>query len=135
MPSHRFATLLWRDAAGFHTAAPVEFDDPAAAGYAPSPNDALDQLKDFLADFYRHHPFADGPDLRDAVLSTVKVPVRGEYKAGNRVHACDEKLLLPVHCVSGTLDSGLLVAALPLLGVRFYYHERADLPALVARYA
>lgn len=135
MPSYRYATLLWRDASGFHTATPVEFDDAKAAGYAATASEALDQLKDYLSDYYRHHPFADGPDLRDAVLSSVKVSVRGEYKAGNRVHACDERLNLPVHCVNGRLDSGLLVASLPLLGVRFYYHEPAALAGLVARYA
>ena len=36
--------------------------------------------------------------------------------------------------LAGRLISGLSVAALPLIGVRFYYHESDSLKALVTRY-
>ena len=62
------------------------------------------------------------------------VPIRPEYQVGNRIFPCAE-LLLPVVCVSGRTETGLLVAALPLLGIRFYYHEARELKALVIRYA
>jgi ATP-dependent Clp protease ATP-binding subunit ClpC len=135
MPLHRFATLVLRDAAGYHTALPVESDDANAAGIGRSPTLALEQLRDYLEWCYRRDPDRAGPGLRDPELSVVKVEVRPEYRSNDRIFACDEPLTLPIHCVSGRLISGLLVAALPLLGVRFYYHEADALVSLVRRYA
>jgi ATP-dependent Clp protease ATP-binding subunit ClpC len=135
MPAYRFATLLWQDAAGFHTAVPVEADDEATAGYGATATAALDQLRDYLAWLYRRNPERPPPDMRDAELGSVKVTLRPEYRVENRIYACDEPLVLPVHYVAGRLTSGLLVAALPLIGARFYYHEPDALKGLVSRYA
>ena len=134
MPLHRFAALLLRDAAGFHTALPIEGAEDAA-GFGPSPRLAIEQLREYLEWLYRREPDRAPPGLCDPVLSIVKVEVRPEYRSDDRIYACDEPLTLPVHCVSGRLASGLLVAALPLLGVRFYYHEAEALTGLVHRYA
>jgi ATP-dependent Clp protease ATP-binding subunit ClpC len=135
MPAYRFATLLWQDAAGFHTAVPVEADDEATAGFGATATAALDQLRDYLTWIYRCNPERPPPDLRDAELGSVKVTLRPEYRVENRIYACDEPLLLPIHYVAGRLTSGLLVAALPLIGARFYYHEPDALKGLVSRYA
>jgi ATP-dependent Clp protease ATP-binding subunit ClpC len=134
MPVHHFAVLLVGDAAGFHTALPVEADE-GAAGFARTPALALGQLRDYLEWLYRRDPDRAGPGLCDPALSVFRVAVLPEYQAGERVYACDRPLTLPIHCVAGRLASGLLVAALPLLGVRFYYHEADALPALARRYA
>jgi ATP-dependent Clp protease ATP-binding subunit ClpC len=135
VPLYRFQTLLWQDPAGFWTARPIEPPDDLAVGFARTASPALDQLRDYLDWFYRHNPYHTGPGLASAELSTIKVAVRPEYKDGNRVFACRDPLTLRVHCVAGKLTSGLLVAALPLLGVRFYYHEEDAFTELVRRYA
>src|SRR5438477_3527589 len=118
MSVYRFATLLTQDAAGFYTAVPVEADDDATAGFATSPTQALQQLREYLTWLYQRGGGPPAPELVEAHLGTFKVSVRPEYRVENRIHACDE-MVLPVHCVHGKLAGGLLVAALPLLGVRF----------------
>jgi ATP-dependent Clp protease ATP-binding subunit ClpC len=134
MPVYRFATLLTQDAAGFLTAVPIEADEDDTAGFGTSPTQALQQLRDYLTWRYHRGDGPPAPELVESHLGTFKVAIRPEYKVGNRIYACDE-VALPVHCVHGRLSSGLLVAALPLLGVRFYYHEPDDLKGLVIRYA
>jgi ATP-dependent Clp protease ATP-binding subunit ClpC len=134
MPAYRFATLLWQDAAGFFTAVPVEAPDDQAAGFARSATAALQQLRDYLSWLYRQEPDREGPSLVPASLQTFKVMVRPEYQVGDRVYACTDALELRVHCVAGRLSSGLRVAVLPLIGVRFYYHEEDALKELVRRY-
>jgi ATP-dependent Clp protease ATP-binding subunit ClpC len=134
MPAYRFATLLWQDAAGFHTAVPIEADDEATAGFGATAAAALDQLREYLSWLYRREPDRPPPNLRDAELGIVRVTLRPEYRVENRIYPCDE-LALPVHYVAGRLTSGLLVAALPLLGARFYYYEPDGLRSLVGRYA
>ncbi|HTU23022.1 MAG TPA: AAA family ATPase [Gemmataceae bacterium] len=134
MPVHHFSVLVVRDAAGFYTALPVEGNE-GAAGFAATPALALRQLRDYLEWLYRRDSDSPGPSLRDPALSVLPVEVRPEYHVGERIYACDRTLMLRVHCVAGRLTSGLLVAALPLLGVRFYYHEESALPALARRYA
>ena len=133
MPVYRFPTLLWQDAAGFFTAVPVEADGETA-GFGKSPTLALNQLSEYLAWLYKREPDRPAPTLRDAELSTMKVAVRPEYHVDDRIYACLEPLTLTVHYVAGRLVSGLSVAALPLIGVRFYYHESDSLKALVTRY-
>jgi ATP-dependent Clp protease ATP-binding subunit ClpC len=135
MPTYRFPTLLWQDHAGFYTAAPIEADDESVAGFGATAAQALEQLREFLTWLHQRNPNREAPDLVDAVLGTIKVSVRPEYQVGDRIYACDESLIVPVHCVSGRLTSGLLVAALPLIGVRFYYHETDALKGLATRYA
>ncbi|HTU18988.1 MAG TPA: AAA family ATPase, partial [Gemmataceae bacterium] len=134
MAVYHFAVLLVRDAAGFHTALPVEADE-RAAGFGATPALALRQLRDYLEWLYRRDPYRQEPGLCDPDLSVFRAEVRPEYHAGDRVYACDRLLTLGIPCVSGRLTSGLLVAALPLLGVRFYYHEAGSLPSLARRYA
>lgn len=134
MPIHRFQTLLWSGPSGYWTAQPIEPPNAAAAGFARTAAGALDQLRTYLDWFYRRNPDHFGPSLAQAELMTVKVSVRPEYRDGDRIYACRDALTLRAHCVAGKLQSGLLVAALPLLGVRFYYHEEGAFKELVRRY-
>ena len=134
MPAYRYATLVWQDAGGYYTAIPVEAEDESWAGYGTTASHALDQLRDYLRWLHRRRRLSREPDLRDAQLTTFKVSVRPEYAAGERIFPCGE-VVLPVTCVSGKTGTGLLIGALPLLGVRFYYHEPEELKGLVVRYA
>jgi ATP-dependent Clp protease ATP-binding subunit ClpC len=134
MPVYRIPTLVWQDAAGLFTAVPVEDNDPQAAGLGKTPVVALEQLRDYLAWAYRRQPERPAPSLAEASLGVVKVPVRPEYHHGDRIYACSDSLTLPIHCVAGRLVTDLRVAALPLIGVRFYYHEEDALKELVRRY-
>lgn len=131
----RFYTLLCQDGGGFWSALPIESDeDGASAGFGRSAARAAEQLRDYLAWLYQREPHRPRPDLTTAELSLVRVPVRPEYEADDRIYPCKESIQLPVHCVVGQLASGMLVGALPLLGLRFYYHEPGDLKGLVIRY-
>src|SRR5947207_3067240 len=123
MPAYRFPILLCQDLAGLHTALLVERDDDYAGGFGTTAAAAVEQLREYLSWQYRREPERPAPTLQEAQLTTVKVSVRPEYEADGRIYACDNSLTLPVHCVNGRLAGGLLVAALPLLDIRFYYHE------------
>jgi ATP-dependent Clp protease ATP-binding subunit ClpC len=135
MPTLRFPTLLWQDAAGLFTAVPVEAVDEETAGFGATAAAALQQLRDFLAWQYRRQGTLPHADFLDAELRVFKVLVRPEYHFEKRVYVCETALNLPVHCVAGRNAGGLLVAALPLLGVRFYYHDKPALKTLACRYA
>jgi ATP-dependent Clp protease ATP-binding subunit ClpC len=135
MPLHRFHTLLIQDPAGFWTALPIEPPDNNSAGFGTSPGTALDQLRDYLTWLFAKAPESPEPALAEAELTEVKVRMRPEYRVGDRIYASTDWLSLRVHCVVGKLHTGLRVAALPLLGVRFYYHEEDAFKELVRRYA
>ena len=128
MPVLRYPALVWRDAAGFHTAVLVEADDERLAGFGRlgrrRPRSAARQPRMVPPP---GRPPRTASDFLDPQLGVVKVKVRPEYHVGKLLHACDE-MTLPVHCVSGRQASGLLVAALPFFGVRFTYHEAGRPP-------
>lgn len=131
----RFYILLCQDAAGFWTALPVEEDeDGATAGFGRSAARATEQLRDYLAWLYQREPHRPEPDLATAELRLFRVPVRPEYETDDRIYPCKGAIQLPVYCIVGQLASGMLVGTLPLLGLRFYYHEPGDLKGLVVRY-
>ena len=122
MPTHRHPVLLWSDDAGLVTAALVG-DLEEGAAHAGSPSEALRQLKDLLEWRLEHEPWTADPDFADPVLQVVKVEVRPQYKAGQRVLPCPETVWLKVPCVSGRQENGLLVGAVPHLGLRFDFQE------------
>lgn len=135
MSTYRFMTLLWQDPSGLFVAVPIEADGDEVFGFGTSASQALEQVRDFLEWQYRRGEGPAEPDLHDAELTCVKVAVRPEYVIDERIYAGEEPLSLPVHCVAGKQSSGLRVATLPLLEVRFYYHEEEALRGLVTRYA
>ncbi|HYV10673.1 MAG TPA: AAA family ATPase, partial [Pyrinomonadaceae bacterium] len=63
-----------------------------------------------------------------------RVEVRPEYVLKGRVYPCDESFPLRVACVHGRQQDGMLVCALPMLGVQFYYYEASALRGLVTTY-
>ena len=128
--------MVWADEAGRFTAQLVEKDEWAApvAGYGATAADALLQLKDYLRWVYDKESWRDAPDFQDAQLMTFGVDVRPEYEREKRIYPCAEAVRLRVHCVHGKQESGLLVAAVPLLGLQFYYYETQTLRSLVTSY-
>jgi ATP-dependent Clp protease ATP-binding subunit ClpC len=134
MPTHRFPVLLCRDRAGFQTAVLVDWSD-GLAGYSTSGAKALEQVREFLAWSFQQMPHQGAPDFLQPELSVFKVMIRPEYRHDGKVFPCADSLNLRVPCVHGIQESGLLVATLPLLGIRFYYHEENTLKELATRYA
>ncbi|MBL8797668.1 MAG: ATP-dependent Clp protease ATP-binding subunit, partial [Planctomycetia bacterium] len=132
MPTYRFAALLWQDCVGTYTMVPVEAPNQSWAGHGSSPRRARESLRDLLTWLDCRNELPE-PELLEASLHTYRVPVRPEYAARNRIYPCAE-VWVPVPCVSGKTATDLRVAALPLLGVRFYYHEPGELKSLVIRY-
>jgi ATP-dependent Clp protease ATP-binding subunit ClpC len=133
MATLRYPTLLWQDPAGFYTARPINADDEVA-GFGTTARAALEQLREYLDWSAKRSSAPSGMELNDPQLIILKVSIRPEYRVNKRIHACEESIQLRVHCVTGKSPAGAFFAALPLVGVRFYYHEARDLKELVTRY-
>ncbi|HJZ89609.1 MAG TPA: AAA family ATPase [Gemmataceae bacterium] len=133
MPTHRYPVLVVRDPAGAFTAVAVDEDD--LAGFGPTAAAARDDLKDYLEWAHRRTPWMRVPDFLDPELHTFKVNVRPEYQTEKRIYPCDQSVTVRVPCVTGRQASGQRLASLPLLRLRFTYHDPAALKALAQRYA
>src|SRR5262245_140864 len=131
MAIHRFPILVWEDHEGFFTACPVE-SDTDLAGIDRNPAAAVRQVKAHLEWLYKQEPWTPAPDLQDPVLFHAAVAVRPQYTVDQRVYPCEEPIELRVACVSGRQASGMLVCALPMLGIRFHYYEPESAKRLVA---
>jgi ATP-dependent Clp protease ATP-binding subunit ClpC len=129
MAAYRFPILVWHDASGHYTAAIV--GDGGVAGYGDSAGEAVEQVRDYLEWSYRQSPWQAGPDFEGAELVSVKVEVRPEYAGEGRTYPCGEMVSLRVPVVTGKESAGMLVAALPTIGVRFNYYAAEDLKPLV----
>ncbi|HZS03909.1 MAG TPA: AAA family ATPase [Blastocatellia bacterium] len=134
MPAYRFPVLVWEDYEGWFTASLVD-DEGFTSGTARTAADAMFQLREYLAWSYREFPWRGAPDLQEARLITFRVESRPEYQFDNRVYPCDESIALRVPCVYGKQEGGMLVCALPTLGIQFYYYEQQTLKELVTHYA
>jgi ATP-dependent Clp protease ATP-binding subunit ClpC len=142
MPSYRFPILIWEDHEGFFTANPVESFFNTFAGTGRTANEAVFQLKEFLSYHYDKNPWAGEPDFRDAKFIEFRTDVRPEYRleeiAGQRkqknIYPTAETLALRVACVHGRQQSGLLVCAMPLVGIQFYYYDEKTLKELAITY-
>jgi ATP-dependent Clp protease ATP-binding subunit ClpC len=130
--THRFPVLVWQDHQCTYTARLVDRDEPAGLGR--SANAALGQLEDYLAWRFQQDPSLPGPDFHAPQLASFKVSVRPEYQVDNRRYPCAEPILLRVWGAHGRQEQGLLVCSLPLLELRFYYHDPAALRGLVTHY-
>ena len=111
-------------------------EDPAIplAGFGSTAREALVQLKEYLTWSFDHEPWRSTPDFLDPQLVEFRVEVRPEYTVQGRVYPCKESFPLRVVCVHGHQQSGMLVCALPLLGLQFYYYEASALRGLVTTY-
>lgn len=133
MPAYRFPILSFQDAAGGHTAALVE-DNGDIAAFGATSAEARDRLRDYLEKTYKNFPWFAASDFDEPQLSLHRVEVRPEYAVANRPHPCGETIALHVAVVTGRTRAGLLVAALPTLGIRFNYYSPGDLKPLVTQY-
>jgi ATP-dependent Clp protease ATP-binding subunit ClpC len=129
---HRFHALLWLDHQKAWTARLLDRDSPV--GFGPTPQAAVKQVEDFLSWEYEQDSAQQGPDFHEPELLTVKVPIRPEYSSDTKRFPCDETVTLLVHVVRGQLLHGMLVCSVPVLGLRFYYHEPEGLRNLVVHY-
>ena len=86
MPTYRYPVLLVEDAARGFTAVPVDCGE-GLVGFAPTPREAVEQMREFLTWSHRRGGFVPQPDFRDADLAVLKVSVRPEYRAGDRIQA------------------------------------------------
>lgn len=133
MPAYRFPILRFQDLAGGFTAVLVE-DNGDIAAFGETPGQARERLRDYLERTYRNFPWYPPPDFEQPQLMVQKVEVRAEYTVANRAHPCGETIGLRVPVVSGRTRAGLLVAAMPTLGIRFNYYSGEDLKPLVTQY-
>jgi ATP-dependent Clp protease ATP-binding subunit ClpC len=134
MPTYRFPLLTWEDHSGYFTARLVE-DQEAPAGFGATADEAIYQLKEMLDWSYQKYPWRPAPDFNDPKLILLRLEIRPEYHANERIYPCDETVVLRVPCVHGRNASGQLVCSLPTLGSTFFYHEPGKLKDLAAHYA
>jgi ATP-dependent Clp protease ATP-binding subunit ClpC len=143
MPTYRFPILIWQDYEGYCTANPVESFLRRYAGCGRTANEAVFQLKECLTYVYEKHPWTPEPDFEDAQLMQIKAEVRPEYRfkesigqsgVQTNIYSVDKPLSLRVACVHGRQQSGLLICALPLLEIQFYYYEEKTLKELATTY-
>ena len=129
----RYVVLLVADAAGHVTASLVD-DDMCAVGN--SRQQAMQQLKDHLLAESKHAPWnVPAADMVEPEIYSIAVKVQPEYRMGERVFPLDDPVSLPVVAVRGRLgENGPQICALPLLGLRFYFHEEKSLKGLVTHY-
>src|ERR1051325_3552151 len=135
---HRFPVLVWEDFTGRYSARLIDNEeDPLTplAGFGRTAREALAQLKEYLVWAFEHEPWRSAPDFLDPQLVEFRVEGGPEYTVKGRVYPCDESFPLRVACVHGHQQSGMLVCALPLLGIQFYYYEASALRRLVTTYA
>lgn len=134
---HRFPVLVWEDQRGRFFARLIDDEEDVTtplAGFGRTLREALAQLKEYLNWSFEHEPWRSAPDFLDPQLVEFRVEVRPEYMIKGRVYPCDESFPLRVACVHGRQQSGMLVCALPMLGVQFYYYEARALRGLVTTY-
>ena len=134
---HRFPVLVWEDFSGSFTGRLVDDEeDPQTplAGTGGSVREVLQQLKEYLTWSFDREPWRSEPDFHDPKLLEFRVEVRPEYRVNSRVYPCEEAIPLRVACVLGRQESGMLVCALPILGMQFYYYESKALRGLVTTY-
>ena len=134
---HRFPVLVWQDFSGGYTGRLIDDeDDPLnpLAGTGATVRDVLQQLKEYLVWSFEREPWRSAPDFHDPQLMEFRVEVRPEYRVKGRVYPADESVALRVACVHGRQESGMLVCALPLFGIQFYYYESKALRGLVTAY-
>jgi ATP-dependent Clp protease ATP-binding subunit ClpC len=132
MPTYRYPVLVVRDPAGAFTAVAVDEDN--LAGFGPTAAAARDDLKSYLEWHRRRNSWIAPPDFLEPELQTFKVNVRTEYRTEKRIYPSVRPVTIRVPCVIGKQASGQRVAALPLLGIRFTFHEPESLKGLVQRY-
>lgn len=132
MANYRIPLLVWPDAQGGYTAAPLEpyLGEPGMVGFGETAAVATRQVRSYLEWMLKQRPW-QMPDFLDASLVHIRVSIRPEYRAEHRVYPCPEPVELSVPCVVGHQQSGLPLCGLPTLGILFHYFEQSELESLV----
>lgn len=134
---HRFPVLVWEDWTGSFSARLIDDEEnfgALLAGFGQTPREALTQLKEYLVWSFEHEPWRSAADFLDPRITELRVEVRPEYQVKERVYPCDEPIPLRVAAVHGRQENGMLVCALPMFGLQFYYYESTALRGLVTTY-
>ena len=135
---HRFPVLVWEDFSGSYTGRLVDDEEDAdvqqLAAVGSNVREILRDLKEYLLWSFDKEPLRSTPDFHDPQLLELRVDVRPEYNVKGRVYPCDESISLRVVCVHGRQESGMLVCALPMLDIQFYYYDAKALRSLVTVY-
>ena len=129
MTTYRYAVLVWRDHAGFFTAAPVEdlwlgyeaVEDLSAIGHSAA--EALGQLTEYLTWKARKGTYLPEPRVHELSRKEYVVHVRPAYHVDRRSFPCDKSFRLRTECVLGKLDDQLYLASLPQYAVRLFSFE------------
>lgn len=138
MKIHKHPVLVWKDNAGFYTAAladaegVVEGAVPVVA-YGETARDALSEVKDYINWYYKRFPWAEGPTYSSYRLVFYKVPVRPEYRVNEKVFPYERNITLRVEVVDCEHAGGMRSAVIPRLGVEFFYSQ-GQLRDLVRHY-
>lgn len=129
----RFPVLLWQSAPGARTACLIGRRETVAA-VGKSTQDALRQLRDYVAWSERQERSIQSPELSETVLHRIRVLVRPEYSIGERVVPCQEELPLDLAVVEGKRGD-LVVVHVPRLDLAFYRYPGQALRELVSHFA
>lgn len=138
MQIFKFPVLVWKDQAGFYTAAladpeSVVTERVPVVAYADSAREALLEIKDYLSWFYKKFPHTSGPTIGKFELAHYKVPVRPEYRLNQRVFPYERSLTLTADVVECTHAGGYSSVTIPRFGVEFF-HTQGEPKDLVKHY-
>jgi len=125
--------LVWEGHNGLFTAALVN-DHANTSAVGGSADEALRQMKEFIDWAQREEPWRIDTDFLEPALTHVEVELRPEFHVEKKVFSGRDAVRLRVPCVHGRDESGLLLASLPTLDVRFNFNEPGALKTLVAHY-
>ena len=106
----------------------------AVAAHGTSIKEVLQQLKELLIWQIENEPWHADPDLSEPELVEVKVELQPQYSEEDRVIPCPDTLWVRVPCVVGIQENGLRACTVPLLDIRFNYHDVSGLKSLAAHY-
>jgi ATP-dependent Clp protease ATP-binding subunit ClpC len=142
MPTYRFPIMVWMDLNNHFTASLLEdeynidglFMGGSSVGTGKTAAEAIQQLKEYLNWSYEKHSWQPAPDFLDPKLITFRVDIRPEYHISEKIYPSEDIVRLQVACVHGKQEAGLLVCTIPMLGIKFYYHEAKNLKELVTSY-
>jgi ATP-dependent Clp protease ATP-binding subunit ClpC len=139
MTVFKFPVLVWRDVAGFYTAAladaegAVETQVVPVVGYADTAKAALGQVKEYVTWHYAKDPWAEEPTVSHSRLVHYVVRVRPEFQVDGKIFPYERNLSLRVSVVDCTHDNGMRSAVIPRLQIEFFYTQ-GQLRDLVRHY-
>lgn len=138
MKMFRHPVLVWKDKAGFYTAALADAEGVVevlvpVVGYADTPRKAVEQIKDYIRWYYKEHPWAEGPTMISSKLTHYTVKVRPEHRMRERIYPYERNLSFRVEVVDCVHDGGIRSAVIPRLQVEFFYSQ-GQLKDLVRHY-